>query len=332
MQKTEHIVFKRAAKRHSNEHHGGAWKVAFADFMIALMALFLVLWLMQVVDQQERKAIVAYVNSASVFDEGAGNPFDTANSLSPIDFGGEAADLSSHNAAMTIKSFFDGNGDGPERDALIPGSFETQAQLAVLASVVEETAKQVSAQGNISVDVTPQGLRIILQDDFKQNMFHRGSANLTPFFEDVLLNIAPIFKQISNSLIISGHTDATQFKSKFSRSTNWELSSSRANVARQTLIEGGMPSNRVLQVAGMAERALLNKQSPDASENRRIELFILTTPAANIVDALFGTGNPDNILDKARNKAQFNQPVIRSDFINHAQPTPSNSPQPLSHL
>lgn len=332
MQNTEQIVFKRAAKRHSNEHHGGAWKVAFADFMIALMALFLVLWLMQVVDQKERKAIVAYVNSASVFDEGAGNPFDTANSLSPIDFGGEAADLSSHNAAMTIKSFFDGNGDGPERDALIPGSFETQEQLAILASVVEETAKQVSAQGNISVDVTPQGLRIILQDDFKQNMFHRGSANLTPFFEDVLLSIAPIFKQISNSLIISGHTDATPFKRQFSNRSNWELSSSRANVARQTLIAGGMPSNRVLQVAAMAERALLNKQSPNASENRRIELFILTTPAASVVDALFGTGNPDNIIDKAYEKARFNQPVLRSDYINHSVTQPKEIQPVVSNL
>ncbi|MCG3864005.1 MULTISPECIES: flagellar motor protein MotB [unclassified Photobacterium] len=332
MQNTEQIVFKRAAKRHSHQHHGGAWKVAFADFMIALMALFLVLWLMQVVDQKERKAIVAYVNSASVFDEGAGNPFDTANSLSPIDFGGEAADLSSHNAAMTIKSFFDGNGDGPESDALIPGSFETQEQLAILASVVEETAKQVSAQGNISVDVTPQGLRIILQDDFKQNMFHRGSANLTPFFEDVLLSIAPIFKQISNSLIISGHTDATPFKRQFSNRSNWELSSSRANVARQTLIAGGMPSNRVLQVAAMAERALLNKQSPNASENRRIELFILTTPAASVVDALFGTGNPDNIIDKAYEKARFNQPVLRSDYINHSVTQPKEIQPVVSNL
>lgn len=332
MQNTEQIVFKRAAKRHSHQQHGGAWKVAFADFMIALMALFLVLWLMQVVDQKERKAIVAYVNSASVFDEGAGNPFDTANSLSPIDFGGEAADLSSHNAAMTIKSFFDGNGDGPERDALIPGSFETQEQLAILASVVEETAKQVSAQGNISVDVTPQGLRIILQDDFKQNMFHRGSANLTPFFEDVLLSIAPIFKQISNSLIISGHTDATPFKRQFSNRSNWELSSSRANVARQTLIAGGMPSNRVLQVAAMAERALLNKQSPNASENRRIELFILTTPAASVVDALFGTGNPDNIIEKAYEKARFNQPVLRSDYINHSVTQPKEIQPVVSNL
>lgn len=333
MQKQEHIVFKRASNRHHEEHHGGAWKVAFADFMIALMALFLVLWLLQVVDQKERRAIVAYLNSSSIFDEGAGNPFDTANSLSPIDFGGEAADLSSHDAAQTITSFFDGNGDGPESDALIPGSFETQEQLTLLAEVVEEMAKQAAAQGNVMVDVTPQGLRIILQDDFRQNMFSRGGAQLTPFFEDLLLAIAPIFKQISNQLIISGHTDATRFKGHFSSKSNWELSASRANVARQTLIAGGMPENRVLQVAGMSDRALLNHEEPDASENRRIELFILTTPAAQVLDTLFGSKNPDNPVNKARQAAEQNQPVLRRQLVqnhpvsdSHRQPAATSMP------
>lgn len=313
MEQHEQIIFKRASRRHEEEPHGGAWKVAFADFMIALMALFLVLWILQVADQKERKAIVAYLNSSSVFDEGSGNPFDTANSLSPIDFGGEAADLSSHNAAATISSFFDGNGDGSESDALVPGEFETQEQLTVLAKVIEETAKQVSAQGNVMVDVTPQGLRIMLQDDFKQHMFSRGGAALTPFFEDLLLAIAPVFARIKNSLIISGHTDSTRFNRHLSETSNWELSASRANVARQTLIAGGMPEQRVLQVAGMSDRALLNTDTPDASENRRIELFVLTTPAAHVLDALFG-GEKSNAVEDARQQAEFNQPVLRRDL------------------
>ena len=93
-----------------------------------------------------------------------------------------------------------------------------------------------------------------------------------------------------------------------------------------------MPSNRVLQVAAMAERALLNKQSPNASENRRIELFILTTPAASVVDSLFGTGNPDNIIDKAYEKARFNQPVLRSDYINHSVTQPKEIKPVVSNL
>ncbi|OLQ79132.1 chemotaxis protein [Photobacterium proteolyticum] len=331
MQKNEQVVFKRSVRRHDDSHHGGAWKVAFADFMIALMALFLVLWLMQVVDQQERRAIVAYLNSSSIFDEGSGNPFDTSSSLSPIDFGGDASDLSSHNAAMTVSSFFDGNGDGPESDALVPGSFETQEQLTILAKVVEEMVKQIAAQGNVMVDVTPQGLRIILQDNYKQHMFSRGGSQLTPFFEDLLLAIAPVFKKIQNQLIISGHTDATQFNSHFSSQSNWELSASRANVARQTLIAGGMPEQRVLQVAGMSDRALLNVDVPEASENRRIELFVLTTPAAQVVDALFGS-SPGNEIDKARQKADFNQPVLRRDLAQHTVSPQSENMANLSQL
>lgn len=328
MQKHEQIVIKRSGRRHGHEHHGGAWKVAFADFMIALMALFLVLWILQVVDQKERQAIVAYINSSSVFDEGSGNPFDTANSLSPIDFGGDASDLSSHNAAMAITSFFDGNGDGPESDALVPGEFETQEQLAVLAKVVEEMAKQVSAQGNVMVEVTPQGLRVILQDNYIQHMFSRGGSQLTPYFEDLLLALAPVFKKIKNQLIISGHTDATQFKSRSNSKSNWELSASRANVARQTLIAGGMPEQRVLQIAGMSDRALLNDEEPSASENRRIELFVLTTPAAQVVDSLFGGSSDSELseLEKARQKAESNQPVLRRDFIHHTV-TPKNDTQ-----
>ncbi|NAW64802.1 flagellar motor protein MotB [Photobacterium halotolerans] len=318
MQRHEQIIIKRGRRNSHETGHGGAWKVAFADFMIALMALFLVLWILAIVDKTERKAIVAYLNSSSLFDQGSGNPFNTSTSLSPIDLGGEAADLSSHDAAVTVTSFYDGNGDGSQTDALVQGTYETQEQLKVLAQVVEELAKQVSAEGNVHVDVTPQGLRIVLQDDFRQNMFHRGSSELTPFFEDLLLALAPIFQKIQNPLIISGHTDAVRYNRAFSESSNWELSASRANAARQTLIAGGAPENHVLQVAGLADRAPLNPEEPEASENRRIELFVLTSVAARMVETLF-KGAPANdegpVLQQAREKAEFNQPVIRQDYI-----------------
>lgn len=318
MQKQEHVVFKRAKGGHDEEHHGGAWKVAFADFMIALMALFLVLWVMQVVDKEERKAIVAHLHSSSVFDRSYGNPFDTSQSISPIDLAADSSVVSKHDSNHTVTSFNNGNGEGPESDALLPGTFDTQAQLATLAKVVEEMMRQINAQGNVNVSVTPQGLRIVLQDDFKQNMFSRGGSEITPFFEDLLLALAPVFKRVENPLIISGHTDATAFKQRFGSKTNWELSANRANVARQTLVAGGMPDQRVLQVTGMSDRALLNPDEPDGSENRRIELFVLTTPAAKVLETFFGDKQPGE-LDKARDEAQFNQPVRREPAISHQQ-------------
>lgn len=308
----EQVVFKRSRKRSSSEVHStGAWKVAFADFMIALMALFLVLWIMSVVDEKERVAIVSYLNSSSVFDGEAGNPFDTSTSIQPFDFGGEANDLTTHSITKTITSFFNGDGAGPESDSQIAGQFDSQEQLAMLAEVIDDIAKQISAQGNVMVDVSPQGLRIILQDDQNRKMFSRGGSVMTPFFEDLLLNIAPVFNKVSNQLIISGHTDSTQFHGAFKSKSNWELSASRANIARQTLVLGGMPEERVLQITGMSDRALLNQNKPEASENRRIEIFLLTTTTAQVIDTLFGTNNSSGELSKAKDRARSNQPVTR---------------------
>ncbi|UUM32299.1 flagellar motor protein MotB [Vibrio japonicus] len=315
MQKHEHVVVKRSKSRAHDEVHGGAWKVAFADFMIALMALFLVMWMLQVADKEERKAIVAHLNSMSMFDQNLGNPFDISQSISPIDLAQDSSVPSRHDSNHIVTSFFRGDGDGPEMDSLIPGNFDTQEQLAMLAKIIDQVMGQSSAQGNVHVTVTPQGLRIVLQDDYKQHMFSRGGSRLTPFFEDLLLELAPIFERIANPIIISGHTDSTPFSRSTSNRSNWDLSTSRANVARQTLIEGGMPDERVLQVTGMSDRALLNVDEPDSSENRRIELFVLTTPATQVLQTFFGNG-ADSELQKAKEKAEFNQPVIRQKLIN----------------
>ncbi|MGR5131057.1 flagellar motor protein MotB [Vibrio alfacsensis] len=317
MQQHEHVVFKRAKSHQHDEFHGGAWKVAFADFMIALMALFLVLWILQVVDQQERKAIIAQLQSASVFDKSFGNPFENSPSISPIDLAQDSSVPSKHNSNHIVTSYFQGDGDGPEIDSLIPGNFDTQEQLALLAQVIDEVIGQISAQGNVNVTITPQGLRIVLQDDYKQHMFSRGGAELTPFFEDLLMALAPVFERIANPIIISGHTDSTPFKKRFGRQSNWALSASRADVARNTLVEGGMPDERVMQVTGMSDRALLNPEEPDSSENRRIELFVLTTPAAQVLETFFGNQEGSE-LQKAKQKAQFNQPVIRHDVIRYS--------------
>ncbi|ENM5776859.1 OmpA family protein [Vibrio mimicus] len=314
MQRQERVVFKRAKGYIYDEHYSGAWKIAMADFMIALMALFLVLWVMQTVNKDERKAIIAHLNSSNVFDESYGNPFDTSNSISPIDLASDSSVPSRHNSNHVVSSFFQGDGDGPESNSLIDGNFETQEQLTLLAKVVKKVIGQVSAQGNVNVTVTPQGLRIVLQDDYKQFMFSRGGSELTPFFEDLLLALAPVFQRVANPIIISGHTDSIPFRKKISKTSNWELSASRANVARKTLVDGGMPAERVLQVTGMSDRALLNQTAPDSSENRRIELFVLTTPAAKVLETFFGNQTGTD-LNKAKQKAKFNQPVIRQEMI-----------------
>ncbi|NOH73328.1 OmpA family protein [Vibrio pectenicida] len=314
MQRQQQVVFKRSKSLEHDDYRGGAWKVAFADFMIALMALFLVLWVMQIVDKEDRRAIMAHLQSASVFEKSNGNPFDTQKSISPIDLATDSSVPSRHDSTHKVSSFFQGDGDGPETDALIPGKFDTQERLAALAKVIKDVVKRINAQGNVHVSITPQGLRIVLQDDERQYMFSRGASQLTPFFEDLLLALAPIFKRVENPVIISGHTDSTRYIGHLDRRSNWDLSASRANVARHTLVAGGMPDKRVLQVTGMSDRALLNDSDPESSENRRIELFVLTTPAAKILETLFAD-RPNNPIEHAKQQAALNQPVVRHKVI-----------------
>lgn len=315
MQKHEQVIYKRAAHRHEEEHHGGAWKVAFADFMIALMALFLVLWIVQAVDKDDRKEIATQMAVMSVFDTAMASMFDTSPSNSPIDFESDSAAISSNQSMLTAASFYQGDRDGLESDSLIDGTFDTQERLEVLAKVVKKMVNQTNAEGNVDVIVTPQGLRIVLQDNSQESMFQRGGSNITPYFEDILFALAPIFQRVDNPVIISGHTDGTRYLNNQGRLSNWELSASRANSARQTLIASGMPDQRVLQVTGMSDRSLLNPQDPLASENRRVELFILTTAVANTINTLFGS-EEGNELQKARQKAEFNRPVSRQE-ANH---------------
>ncbi|AUI88579.1 chemotaxis protein [Vibrio azureus] len=315
MQNQEQVVFKRARTRYDADFHSGAWKVAFADFMIALMALFLVLWVMQVVDKEDRKAIMAHLHSSSVFDKSYGNPFDSKQSISPIDLAQDSSVPSQHDSNHVVHSYFQGDGEGPEMDALIPGQFDTQEQLAQLAKVMEVLIKQSRADGNVNITVVPQGLRLVLQDDNHHTMFARGGSTLTPFFEDLLLAFSPVFQRVTNTLIISGHTDSIPFKGNLDKRSNWDLSSARAGVARNTLVRGGMPEERVFQVTGMSSRLPLSPDQPESSENRRIELFILTTSAQEVLEGLFGSGhkesNDNNELNKAKQSAEMNQPVTR---------------------
>ncbi len=311
MQNPEHVVFKRAKHKSHDESHGGAWKVAFADFMIALMALFLVLWILQVSDVEERRDIMSGIHDAYSFNKS----FNFLLNNSPNVMPNESPD-SSHLSSAELDSHvssspFQGDGEGLETNALVEGNLDTEKQLSAFANLIQNLAHQLNAEENINLDVTPEGLRIVLQDDKQQEMFLKGGERLTPFFEDLLFMLAPIFQNITNQLIISGHTDSTKFRKHFSSVSNWELSVNRANQARKTLTHGGMPEDRILQVTGMSDRTLLNFEKPTSSENRRIELFVLTTTTAQMLETLFGQQQSSQTR-QAIQGATANQPVIRS--------------------
>ena len=324
MKKEPPIIIRRQARRNDHTAHGGAWKVAFADFTLAMMAFFMVMWIMQVSSVKERAEIAHYMRTHSIFD-GSPSLFEPGNSPFPVDLGGSPSiidkgasnRLPPDNPMPGMSEYlnvpdgesFPNAGKGDKLNSLIEGTFSTPSELGMLFKVFEDVAEQKNAQSNIVVDVVPSGLRVIIRDDKEHQMFERGKVHMTPFFEDLLFSLAKVFKKVENKLIISGHSDGTSYKG--ASYSNWELSGDRALQARQVMVAGGMPEDRVAQVAAFAANRLLNEENEGSSENRRVELLILTPDAKDKLDSLFSSSQENSAVKNAAKEARDNQPVGR---------------------
>lgn len=293
------IIIKKVQHDDHDEGHGGAWKVAFADFAIAMMAFFMVLWVMEVATKDERQQIQQYMATYSVFDN-MDNVFDISNSPFPVDFAGQASPLEN-----PVKSDFDGNdklgnalfqenksqGQYKNKDlGKLQGKYLNQQQMEVLAEALNAVAVRLDATNNVMVEVVPQGLRILIQDDNEHYMFERGSIRITPFFKGILDQISPVLGSIQNRIMISGHTDNTRYPNNVDY-TNWDLSAERALAARRVMTANGMKRDQILQLVAMAEQMPVNIEDPMSGQNRRIEITVLTEQAAAQIAQLFGRAN-----------------------------------------
>jgi chemotaxis protein MotB len=286
--KHEETIVKRGGGRHHDDEHGGAWKVAFADFCMALMALFLVLWLIAARDASAVKDILRDSKPSGLIDGSGGKPQVEGNpsgslierfSLPKSNGGSEGPDAGGKNTSRT--------------------KYESPSELAALAHALEQMSADAGLSSNLAAVVTPDGLRVMLHDTDRQGMFVRGSPIPTPRFTKLLRAMAPLFEKMENQMLIVGHTDSLQYTSSDPNSySNWSLSAHRALAARSQLLTGGMRKESILQVVGMADRAPINADKPDAAVNRRIELLILTSKQAAAVTAMFGTPKPSEDLSK----------------------------------
>jgi chemotaxis protein MotB len=280
----EQTIIKRGGAKHDHDEHGGAWKVAFADFCLALLSLFLVLWLMAA---REKEAIQSMTRDASAGQlEGPGNR-------------PEIATAPRGSLIERFPTLHDGSGPAKDAGATSEArvSYDSPADLKELSKKLEKMSEDAGLAANLQSEVTPYGLRVMLHDTDRQGMFMRGSALPTGRFARLLQKMAPLFAQMENQMLIVGHTDSVQYT--FAEKTgmsNWSLSSNRAMAARTQLLIGGMRSNSVLQVVGMADRAPLDAKRTDAGINRRIELMILTRAQSRTVAAMFGTPGATQLL------------------------------------
>jgi chemotaxis protein MotB len=237
-------------------HHGGAWKVAYADFVTALMALFIVLWLMGS-SEQVKKAVAGYFNDP----KGTGKLMGTVVS---------------------------GTGDAVASAA--------KDQLQQLKDKLEQEIKarkdleKLSKQ--IEITITPEGLRIELLEGKDGTFFQSGSARLSDSGQELLALLAAELKTLPNSLLIEGHTDATPYPSN-SGYSNWDLSADRANSARRLMQDSGVRTNQVTQVRGYADQMLRVKSNPLDPSNRRISILVKndseTVPTLSAASVVNGT-------------------------------------------
>jgi len=275
MDSAQPIIVKRI-KKAAHGHHGGAWKVAFADFVTAMMAFFLLMWLMGSTNQAERDAIADYFQNPSAI-QGPGGA-----STSMIDLG-----------TSTNNQNTDGSNDSQSPNASNKAKKSTEAAEAVevvkdkqrLDSLKQtlETAINASEALNpykdqILLDVTAEGLRIQIIDKKNRPMFNSGSAKLKSYTAAILLEIGKLTNKVPNKISLTGHTDATPYVSNRGY-TNWELSTDRANSSRRALVNGGLNSRKIAKVVGLSSTVLFDKSKPNSPVNRRISMIVLNRQA-----------------------------------------------------
>lgn len=280
------IIVKKRRSTHTEDDHSSSWKIAFADFAIAMMALFMVLWIIEATSKEERKEIENILQHNNLFGSG--------NSDSVVDFGGRPLPFK-NNAQYTTNTgdpFKQSNVEqGKEFSSMLKGQYLDRAELIKLAEAMQGTVKNLSLIDNLVIEAVPQGLRILIRDSEDRVMFRRSSATITPHVKELLFQLTLNLAKIKNRIIISGHTDSTEFNSN--TFTNWELSAQRAMTARQIMVKSGLPEGNVIQVVAMAERMLIDEVNPKSGKNRRIELMVLTSEADTQLQMLFGVGGID---------------------------------------
>lgn len=263
------IIVKRK-KRVAGGHHGGSWKVAFADFATAMMAFFLVLWLTATASPEQKRAVEGYFKDPVGFTEG-GSP-------NPVDLEGSASVVKE--STQDIE-----RSDIQIEDEVVEELAETleQRQMEELFQELQERIEQSETlqefKDQLLIDITSEGLRIQIVDRSQRPMFDSGRAELKYYSQDILFELAKPLGAVSNKLSITGHTDATPFGGRPGY-TNWELSADRANTARRALVAGGVGAGQIARVVGLSDSVLFDKDDPTAPVNRRISIIVLNKKAA----------------------------------------------------
>lgn len=266
------VVRRRKHKGHGGGHHGGSWKIAYADFMTAMMAFFLVMWLISISSPKELAQIADYFKTPLSAAITGGQRI--ADSESPIPGGGD--DVTQQQGEVK---------KSPDIDEL-KKRMETNRlkRLRIqLDQLIEADPKLRALRPHLQIDLVQEGLRIQIIDSQNRPMFKNGSAEVEPYMRDILRSIAPLLNDIPNKISLSGHTDDLPYARGELGYSNWELSADRANASRRELMYGGLTDGKVLRVVGMASTMRVTDRGPEDAINRRISLLVLNKQAEQAI-------------------------------------------------
>jgi len=275
------IIVKRI-KKGGGGHHGGAWKIAYADFVTAMMAFFLLMWLLGSTAKGDLNGIAEYFKTPLKVAMAGGSGSGDANTVLP----GGGKDLTRQEGQLR-KGANDVVNRRSVRAAQAELEREERARLDELKKRIETaidnspTLKQFKNQ--LLIDITSEGLRIQIVDEKNRPMFALASAQLQPYTREILREIGRTLNDVPNKISLSGHTDATPYSSGEKGYSNWELSADRANASRRELIFGGMDESKVLRVVGLSSAVLLDKEDPFNPINRRISIIVMNKKAEELV-------------------------------------------------
>ena len=279
--KLQPIIIKRI-KKGGHAVHGGAWKIAYADFVTAMMAFFLLMWLLGSTAKGDLNGIAEYFKTPLKVAMAGGSGSGDANTVLP----GGGKDLTRQEGQLR-KGENDITSKRSVRAAQAELEKAERARLDELKKRIETaidsspTLKQFKNQ--LLIDITSEGLRIQIVDEKNRPMFALASAQLQPYTREILREIGKTLNDVPNKISLSGHTDATPYSSGEKGYSNWELSADRANASRRELISGGMDESKVLRVVGLSSAVLLDKEDPFNPINRRISIIVMNKKAEELV-------------------------------------------------
>jgi chemotaxis protein MotB len=295
------IIIKRV-KKVVGGHHGGAWKIAYADFVTAMMAFFLLMWLLGSTAEGDRKGIAEFFQTPLRVALAGGS--GSGDSSSVIQGGGEdltrttgqvrRADAAAERQTINLQA---ARAEMARREAEQLESLKRRFEEAI-----QSNDKLSQFKNQIRLEITAEGLQVTVVDEQNRAMFDTGGAALKDYTRDVMRAIGALLNDVDNAISLAGHTDAVQYAGGERGYSNWELSTDRANASRRELVAGGMRENKILRVVGLGSSLPLDAADPLNPMNRRISLVVLNDKTERQIRGL-----PEEPIEEIGNEADAEQ-------------------------